>query len=108
MPELVELVESYVLTLLTEELSPSITRSATASSLRLRVVMYDDTSVAVARRGCRALCSRPDKRCFVFFSLRYSGFSPEYLSECLSSATILEYLHRFEIFFAVKGINNIF
>ena len=56
MSKLVELVGPYVLTLLAEELiTLFITRSAVASSVRLRVLVSGVTSVSMVRRSCRAL-----------------------------------------------------
>ena len=57
-----------------EELSSLITRSAAASSERLRVLVSGFTSASMARRDCRASCSRPAERCLVslisvFFAL---------------------------------------
>ena len=51
-----------------EELSPLITRSAVASSERLQVLMSGFTSASMARRGCRASCSRPAERCLALSS----------------------------------------
>ena len=49
-----------------------------ASSVPLRVFVSGFTSASVARRGCRASCSRPAKRCLVhlIFSVRSSKFHP--------------------------------
>ena len=68
MPKLVELVGPYVLTPLAGELSPFITRSATASFVRLKVLVLVSTFAPVARRGCQAACSRPAKRRFLSLS----------------------------------------
>ena len=51
MPKQVELVEPLP-TFLAEELSPFITRPATASSVRLRVLVSGVTSASMTRRGC--------------------------------------------------------
>ena len=48
-----------------EELSPLIARSAATPPIQLRVLVCDGTSASMARRGCRAFCSRPARRCFV-------------------------------------------
>ena len=49
-----------------EEFSSLITRSAAAVPyMDLRALVAEDTSSSMARRGCRASCSKPAKRCFV-------------------------------------------
>ena len=59
MPKLINFVGPS--STLAEELSPFINRSAAASSVRLRVLVYGSTSASVARLGCRASCCRPVK-----------------------------------------------
>ena len=64
-PKLAELV-GPVWTLFGEKLSPCFaSTAAAASSVRSRVLVSDGTSASMVRRGCRASCSRPGKRCFV-------------------------------------------
>ena len=48
-------------TLFIKELSPCFARSATASSVRLQVLMSGFASSSMVRRGCQASCSRPAK-----------------------------------------------
>ena len=70
------------------ELSPLITQSGAASSVRLLVFLSDGTSASVARRDYRAPCSRPAKRrSIALISSGFSDFSPKCLSTALSSAS---------------------
>ena len=48
-----------------EELSPIITQFAVASSVHLRILVSGFSSASMARRGCRASCLKPAKRCLV-------------------------------------------
>ena len=54
-------------------------------SVRLRVLVYDGPSASMARRGCRASCSRPSKRCF--FALISSAISSNFVSDLSKSSS---------------------
>ena len=73
-----------------EEISPFITISASAAPfMRLRVLVSDGASASMAKRGYRASCSRPAKRCFV--ALISSASSSKFLSDLSKSSSIIRH-----------------
>ena len=65
-PKLARHIGGPASTLFVEQLSPCFACSAAASSVRLRVLMSGFMSASMARRSCRASCSKRPERCLVF------------------------------------------